>query len=63
MNQIKDDVAGQTSPQRGGRMKMRGDEKRNADLKLLLIPCLCDLIEARGWTNAADASIAGKTGG
>jgi hypothetical protein len=63
MNQIKNDVAMPTIPQRGGRMKMRGDEKWNADLKLLLLPCLCDLNELRGWTNAADASIAGKTGG
>jgi len=43
------------SPQ-GGIMKMRRQTKRNAEVKLFLIPCLCDLNEIRAWTQASTAS-------
>ena len=61
MNQ-KNAVSAQKVSRQGGQMKMRRREKRN-DLKLLLTPCLCDLLEIRDWTHAADASTAGKSVG
>jgi hypothetical protein len=60
MKKIKNDLSGQKIPQQGS-MKMRRQEKPDADVKLILIPCLCDLNETRAWAYAAHAGTASKT--
>jgi hypothetical protein len=56
----KNDLAGQNISQQSG-IKMRRREKPDADVKLILIPCLCDFNETRAWANAAHAGTASKT--
>lgn len=56
MDKRKNDLAEQNIPQQGS-MKMRRREKPAADIKLILVPCLCDLNETRAWPHAADARL------
>ena len=56
LEKIKNDLAGKKIPQQGG-MKMRRREKPDADIKLILLPCLCDLNEMRAWTRVAEARL------
>ena len=60
MDKIKNDLPGQNISQQGA-MKMRRQEKPDADVKLILIPCLCDLNETRAWAYAAPESTPSKT--
>ena len=46
LEKIKNGLAGENIPQQGG-MKMPRQEKPDADKKLILLPCLCDLNETR----------------
>jgi hypothetical protein len=55
MNQIKNEISEQEFS-RHGSMKMRRQETPDADFKLILVPCLCDLNEIRAWTQASTAS-------
>lgn len=54
MNQIKKDISGQKIS-RNGSLKVRRQETPDADFKLILLPCLCDLNEMRAWTQASTA--------
>jgi hypothetical protein len=56
MKKIKNNLSGQKIPQQDS-MKMRRQEKPDADVKLILLPCLCDLNETRAWAYAADARL------
>ena len=55
MNQIKKGVSEQKIS-RHGSLKVHRQETPEADFKLILFPCLCDLNEIRVWTQASTAS-------
>ncbi len=57
MNQIKKDISEQKIS-RNGTLRVRRPTRRNAEVRLFLIPCLCDLNEIRAW---GQASAAGKS--
>ena len=57
MGKIKDDLGQNISQQ--GNTKIRRQKKADAEVKLILLPCLCDLYEMRARALRADAS-AGK---
>ncbi len=54
MSQIKNDISEQKIS-RHASMKVRRQEASAAEVKLILVPCLCDLNEMRAWTLRADA--------